>query len=124
MKAADPTIKIGFNFIDDALPHELFKPGVVTSGNPKLFAYNADVLKSIVETVDFMTFHEYIDFGIENDGKCITNLSEIDWKNVFSQIFFKEKYGVYEAQKKIMGTLGKEAGVYDFRSISGTNSVP
>ena len=97
MKAADPTIKIGFNLADDSLPHEFFKSSFLELERIKMgLDFNEQILSRIKGYFDFVTYHIYADLGTEGEGRDPARLTPGEWKLMMAQTYFYEKYRGYE----------------------------
>ncbi len=109
MKAADPTIKIGFNLADDGYPHEFFKPEFLQRVE-NLLDFNDRILSLINEHFDFGTYHIYSDW-IDTEGRNILNLNPRDWKFVMGQAYAKEKYRSYQRHREIVKKYNPNAEI-------------
>lgn len=90
LKQADPTAKVGINLVNDAYPHEFFKPGMAAKYSKRL-NYNDNILSKVGKYLDLVTFHVYGGMG-EQD--LSSSLNEDQWKFVLAQGHLYEKYGM------------------------------
>jgi alpha-N-arabinofuranosidase len=98
MKAADPTVMIGHNLMNDAYPYRYFKDGALKKYK-KLFDYNESVLNHIKGHVDFVTFHDY-GYGVKNNGAKVDILSDDEWRYVMGYNHMKAEYGQVDMHRK------------------------
>ncbi|MBI2232737.1 MAG: hypothetical protein HYU56_02360 [Candidatus Aenigmarchaeota archaeon] len=110
MKAADPTVKIGFSFADDGYPHEFFKPEFLQRVEKQL-DFNDRMLSLINGYFDFGTYHVYSDGWIATEGKEVLDLGPQDWKFLMGQAYMKEKYGSYQRHREIVQRYNPSAEV-------------
>lgn len=94
MKAADASIELGINLVNDSFPPGFLKKNVIDS---RLLKYNNLILEHVSQDIDFVTYHVYGGLGAASSS----TLNKDQWKHVLAQNYFKEKYNSAQMQKII-----------------------
>jgi alpha-L-arabinofuranosidase len=89
MKAADASIELGINLVNDSFPHKFIKGNASDS---RLLKYNDLILERVNQDIDFVTYHVYGGLGAASSSP----LNKDQWKHVLAQNYFKEKYNSAE----------------------------